>query len=73
MAQTLEQLQAQRDSLLRAIANGLDSITKGATSMRWKSGADMQLALNRIDSEIAAISGGVPSRVFTIQTNRGIE
>lgn len=69
---TLEALQAQRETLLRAMGSGLDTISHADSNLRWKSAADMQTALNRIDSEIAALTGGTPSRVFTIQTNRGI-
>ena len=71
MARTLVELQTARDSIIQQMSMP-DSLSFGDRAVRSKPQADLEAALIKIDSEIAALTGGAPSRVFTVQTNRGL-
>ena len=70
MAQTLEQLQAQRDSILSDMAKPSKIAFEGMQT-DYRPQADLEAALRRVDAEIAKVQSPQP-RQFTIQTNRGI-
>ena len=70
MATTLEQLQAQRDAVLASLANP-SHIQFRDRSVTLCSQPELEAALKRIDTEIAALRSPQP-RQFVIQTSRGI-
>lgn len=70
MSVTLEQLQAQRDSIL-ADMTGAGVVQHGDQSVTFKSQVELEAALARIDAEIAKLQSPQPKQ-FTIQTSRGL-
>jgi hypothetical protein len=68
---TIEELQAQRDKILKRIAQPQSGTGPGGMGFTNPSQDDNNKALAAIDAEIARLQGG-ESRTFTIQTNRGI-
>lgn len=60
---TLATLQAQRDALATAMNQGILTVrSSDGDSITYQSTADMLRALNWIDKEIAALSGGSSRR-----------
>ena len=70
MPRTVEELQAQRDQILAGMSE-ISHVQGPTAAVSFKSQADMELLLKRLDAEIAALQG-TQSRQFTIQTNRGL-
>lgn len=66
---TLSELQAQRDVILKDIAIARVQVADRAVDYV----IDKERALNRLDQEIAKATMPAASRVFTIQTKRGLE
>ncbi len=61
MAQTVIQLQAQRDLLLRQLSEPL-SVTMRDRSQVNRSAADIQKAISKLDVEIEAVTAASASR-----------
>jgi hypothetical protein len=70
MALTLDQLRANRDAILDEMGRA-SQLQFGDRSITYRPQAEMDAALQRIDSEIAELQSP-RSRQFTIQTSRGI-
>ncbi len=70
MALTLDQLRAQRDKIVSAM-QGLSQVQFGDKSVTYRTQADLDAALQKIDAEIARLQSP-QSRQFTVQTKRGI-
>ncbi|MEZ5398617.1 MAG: hypothetical protein R2729_03045 [Bryobacteraceae bacterium] len=68
MALTLSELQARRDDIVKSA--GITKQTFGDRSVEY---GDAVRALAVIDREIATLSAPQESRVFTVQTKRGLE
>lgn len=66
MAQTLEQLRAQRDALIRAAASGTRSVRFADRSVEYVSIADMRAAIALLDEEIAVLSPSSAPDSFVI-------
>lgn len=68
---TLAELQAQREAVLKQMSQA-QSVSIEGRSVTNRGQADLEAALKRIDREIAALSSPSSSRVFTVQSDRGI-
>jgi len=66
---TLAELQARREKILADM--GAPDIQFAERSIRRRPQAELDVALQRVDAEIAKLQSP-QSRQFTIQTNRGI-
>lgn len=66
---TLSELQAKRDAVLTAI--DIASATIGDETVVYIT--EKRRTLELLDAEIAKAGSGAASRVFTIQTKRGLE
>ena len=62
----LSDLTAWRDALLGALATGALSVTGGGISTTFRSIADLEAALARVDREIRAAGGGA-RRITSIE------
>ena len=71
MALTVDQLQAQRDELLTTL-NGTRSVEVSGRSVTYEGPSEVREALREIDAQIARLTSLQSSRVFVIQSNRGI-
>jgi hypothetical protein len=69
MALTLEQLQAQRDSILSEM--GQPDVQFADRSVKRRPQSELKDALARVDAELAKLQGS-QSTVFTITSNRGL-
>lgn len=67
----LSELQAKRDKILSAMT-GARSVTVEGRSITNHTPAELQSALQQIDAEIARLQNPQSSRVFVIQSDRGI-
>jgi hypothetical protein len=68
---TLAELQEQREAVLTQMSQA-QSVAIEGRSLTNRSQADLEAALRRIDREIAALSSSSSSRVFVVQSERGI-
>lgn len=72
MALTVPELQAARDALLRARAQGVRVFQdQNGERVEYKSDGEMARALASLDSEIAAAASR-PSSVIRFQTSKGL-
>lgn len=71
MALTVQQLQANLDALTAALGNPAAEVTTSAGRIRYRSIAEIQMAIGETQNQIALLSGGPPSRVGLAQHKRG--
>lgn len=71
MALTLEQLRAERDKAILAMASP-ERVEFKDRSTTNRSQRDLQATINRLDVEISSLQSP-QGRTFVIQTKRGIE
>lgn len=72
MALTLSELQAARDDLLRARAQGVRRFKdQNGEEVEYRSDAEMARALAALDAEIVAHAGRRPSQI-RFQTSKGV-
>lgn len=73
MALSLVQLQAKRDALISDIALARSEITDGDKTTRWQAVTQMELALQRIDSEISTVTTtSTRPRQIRMATSKGL-
>lgn len=68
---TLQELQALRAKLVKAIASGALELRNGDKLIRYQSVAEMLAALGALDKEIAVASGALVTRTTFVQFSRG--
>lgn len=69
---TLPDLYRMRDGLLQALASGARTVTDAnGESVTYRSANEINAALSRIDSEIAALRGGRSSLAYPL-TSKGL-
>ena len=68
---TLSELQEQREQLLKRLT-GTRSVTVEGRSVTYDGPSEVVHALREFDKQIASATTPNESRVFTIQSNRGI-
>lgn len=69
---SLPELQRMRDGLLQAIASGARTVTDAnGESVTYRSANEINSALARIDSEIAALRGGRSALAYP-RTSKGL-
>lgn len=71
MAETFEQLEAQRLALVRAMRSGALNVRHGDKSVQYRSMAEMQTALDMLDEDIAEASGKKKKRIIYVSASRG--
>jgi len=62
MTMTLDELEAQRDAIRRAIRSGVLRVRHGDKEVEYRSVADLQKALDDVQSQIADVGGTRRSR-----------
>ena len=70
---TLEQLQAKRESLIGALAAPKEVQLPDGSRVVQGDTAGLQAAIAAIDTEIARLQAPGASRVFTVQSSRGLK
>ncbi len=71
-ALTLEELQASRDALVRALATGERRVRdQNGEEIEYRSVFEMQRALGVVEARIAAMQTTTPSR-YLISTSKGL-
>ena len=71
MAETVEQLQAQRLALVKAMRSGALNVRHGDKSVQYRSMEEMRAALDMIDEDIAEASGKKKKRITYVSVTRG--
>lgn len=71
MAETLEQLQAQRGALVAAMRSGALKVRHGDKSVDYRSMSEMQTALDMIDEDIGVAEGRKKKRITYARKTRG--
>lgn len=71
MAETVEQLQAQRLALVKAMRSGALNVRHGDKSVVYRSMSEMQTALDMIDEDIDAAAGKKRKRITYVSVSRG--
>lgn len=71
MANTLTQLQTQRDALILAIGANRRVVQFGDRRVEYNSIGDAKLALGVLDGEIARLSNTSPTRQIRMYTDSG--
>jgi hypothetical protein len=66
------ELEAQRDTLRRAIRSGVLVVTHGEKSVKYRSMADLQAALSDVQNELGEITGARRRRVRYLSVRKGI-
>ncbi|OHV85797.1 phage head-tail joining protein [Ensifer sp. LCM 4579] len=71
MAETIEQLEAQRTALKRAMRSGALSVGHGDKRVQYRSIEEMKSVLDDLNEEIAELGGAKKKRVFYVGGGRG--
>lgn len=71
MAETVEQLEAQRTALVKAMRSGALKVRHGDKSVDYRSMSEMRTALEMLDEEIAEASGKKKKRITYVSASRG--
>ncbi|MBI1207634.1 MAG: hypothetical protein GC191_10150 [Azospirillum sp.] len=71
MATSLEDLNAYRDGLLKAIGTGSLSVTAGGIARTFRSISELRAALATIDREIASVNSA-RVRVIRVSSSKGL-
>lgn len=71
MAETIEQLEAQRTALKKAMRTGALSVAHGDKRVQYRSVEEMKAVLDDLNEEIAELGGRKKKRVFYINGGRG--
>lgn len=71
MAETIEQLEAQRTALKRAMRTGALSVGHGDKRVQYRSIEEMKTVLEDLNDEIAQLGGKKKKRVLYITGGRG--
>lgn len=72
MAMSIEELEAQRDAIRRAIRSGARMVRHGDKIVEYRSVAELQSALDDVQEQIAEVSGVRRSRIRYAKTTKGI-
>ena len=72
MALTLDQLQKQRDDVIADMGKGESRVEFEGRGLTYRTQAESEAALQRIDAEIAKLQSPSQSRQFTVKTSRGL-
>lgn len=72
MAMTIDELEAQRDAIRRAIRSGARMVRHGEKIVEYRSVAELQAALDDVQAQITEVTGTRRGRVRYMKTSKGI-
>lgn len=72
MAMSIEELEAQRDAIRRAIRSGARMVRHGDKIVEYRNVSELQAALDDVQAQITDVLGTRRGRIRYMKTSKGI-